>query len=63
MLLEYGYQDLGFSPEIVERLTLAAVALHNFLRELSKESYTPAGYVDEEDGDGNVTRERGEKMS
>ena len=35
-------------------ITLAAVVLHNILREKSREYYTPAGFLDSEDENGNL---------
>ena len=39
---------------IVIKFTKAAVALHNYLRTEESSVYCPSGYVDEEDGCGNI---------
>ena len=38
----------------MERIIFAAVALHHFRCKLSPDSYTPKGYIDEDDEDGNI---------
>lgn len=45
-------QDM--EPKGVQMLVLAAVALHNFLRIRSSDTYMPRGFVDQEDRDYNV---------
>ena len=42
-------------PSNVVTFTKAAIALHNYLRTEESSVYCPAGFVDGEDGDGNVT--------
>lgn len=44
----------SMSPENAEKVVLATVALHNMLREKSSELYTPSGYVDHYDVQGNL---------
>ena len=39
--------------ENVENYTLACLALHNYLRLTDNTHYTPSGFVDSEDKDGN----------
>ena len=39
--------------ENVENYTLACLALHNYLRLTDNAHYTPSGFVDSEDKDGN----------
>ena len=41
-------------PDNVVKFTKAAVALHNYLRTEESAVYFPSGYVDEEDGHGNI---------
>ena len=36
-------------PELVEKIVLAATALHNYLQQTDNVHYTPAGFVDSED--------------
>ena len=36
--------------------TKAAIALHNYLRSKESSAYCPPGFVDGEDGEGNVVR-------
>lgn len=38
------------------KFTKAAIALHNFLRTEESAVYCPAGFVDGEDGSGNIIR-------
>ena len=42
------------SVENVEKYTLACLALHNYLRLTDNAHYSPAGFVDSEDKDGNI---------
>lgn len=42
------------NPNNVVTFTKAAIALHNFLRVTESSVYCPAGYIDAEDGDGNI---------
>lgn len=37
------------NPDKATTITLAALVLHNMLRDLSPDSYTPEGFIDEED--------------
>ena len=37
---------IAMQPDKVQIVTMASLVLHNMLRELSKESYTPDGYID-----------------
>jgi len=41
-------------PDNVVKFTKAAIALHNFLRTEESAVYCPPGFVDGEDGSGNV---------
>ena len=41
-------------PDNVITYTKAAIALHNYLRTEESSVYCPAGFIDGEDGDGNV---------
>ena len=41
------------SVENVERYVLACLALHNYLRLTDNVHYTPSGFIDSEDKDGN----------
>ena len=41
-------------PDNVIIFTKAAIAVHNFLRTEESSVYCPAGYVDGEDGSGNL---------
>jgi hypothetical protein len=43
-------------PENVVTFTKAAIALHNFLRTTDTGGYRPPGFVDGEDGGGNVVQ-------
>lgn len=48
-------QPLRIAPKHVEDITLAAVALHNMLREKSKDTYSPPELLDREDvGNGRL---------
>ena len=38
-------------PESVEKLLLAAITLHNYLRQTDNASYNPSGFIDWENGD------------
>ena len=40
--------------ENVEKYTMACLALHNYLRLTDNVHYSPAGFVDSEDKDGNI---------
>ncbi|KAK4324874.1 hypothetical protein Pmani_004524 [Petrolisthes manimaculis] len=42
-------QPIRTTPENVQDITLAAVALHNYLTEKSKDTYIPQGFTDRED--------------
>lgn len=41
-------------PDRVVAYTKAAIALHNYLRVTESSTYCPPGFVDGEDGDGNI---------
>lgn len=41
-------------PDKATTITLAALVLHNMLRELSSDSYTPEGYIDQETESGDL---------
>ena len=42
------------SVKNVENYTLACLALHNYLRLTENAKYTPTGFADSEDSDGNI---------
>lgn len=44
------------SPERIEVYTKAAIALHNYLRTTESSVYCPPGFVDGEDGGGNIVQ-------
>ena len=50
------HQPIIAEPNNVVKFTKAAVALHNYLRTEEAAIYCPSGYVDEEDGYGNIVR-------
>ena len=43
------------TPEKVEKIILAAVALHNYLRQTDDANYTPVGFADSENDSGEIT--------
>ena len=45
-------------PENVVRYSKAAIALHNYLRTTESGLYCPPGYIDGEDGSGNIIEGR-----
>ena len=47
-------QLLQILPDNVVHFTKAALALHNYLRSEEGALYCPAGFVDGEDGSGNI---------
>ena len=49
-------QEIEASPEKVEKFTLAAIALHNYLRRTDTASYTPSGFIDSEDSSGKIKK-------
>ena len=52
------------SPDKATTVTLAALLLHNMLRELPRESYTPEGFIDQEkNGEINEGSWRDENIS
>jgi len=42
-------------PETVEKIVLAATALHNYLQQTDNAHYTPAGFIDSENSSGAVS--------
>lgn len=46
--------QMYLNPDKATIITLAALVLHNMLRQLSRESYTPDGFIDFENESGNV---------
>ena len=56
-------QEIEASPEKVEKFTLAAIALHNYLRRTDTASYTPSGFIDSEDSSGKSKKGHGEEFS
>ena len=47
-------QLIEASPEKVKKYTLAAIALHNYLREADTASYTPSGFINSKDSSGKI---------
>ena len=47
-------QLIEASPEKVEKYTLAAIALHNYLCQTDTSSYTASGFIHSEDSSGKV---------
>ena len=47
-------QPIEASPEKVEKFTLVAIALHNYLRQTDTAFYTPSGFIDSEDSPGKI---------
>ena len=47
-------QPIVAHPTSVIAYTKAAIALHNFLRCTESSVYCPVGYIDGEDGEGNI---------
>ena len=48
------YKPIKEKPKLVEKIVLAATALHNYLRYTDNAHYTPAGFVDSKDKSGAV---------
>ena len=48
------HRPIRATVEHVGRYVLAALALHNYLRQTSAASYTPNGFVDSEERDGSI---------
>ena len=46
---------INATPEKVEKIILAAVALHNYLHQTDNANYTPVGFVDSENDSGEIT--------
>ena len=46
---------INATPEKVEKIILAAVALHNYLHQTDNANYTPVGFVDNENDSGEIT--------
>ena len=49
---------INATPEKVEKIILAAVALHNYLRQTDNANYTPVGFVDSENDSGEDWRSK-----
>ena len=49
------FTKISIDPHFVKLITLACCILHNLLRTLSKDSYTPRNFVDYVDDQGRVT--------
>ena len=49
------HTPINATPEKVEKIILAVVALHNFLRQIDNDNYTPVGFVDSENESGEIT--------
>ena len=47
-------KSIDAKPERVKKIILAAIALHNYLRQTSNACYTPNGFVDSEDNSRNI---------
>ena len=45
---------INATPEKVEKIILATVALHNYLRQTDNATYTPNGFVDNESSSGEL---------
>lgn len=48
------FTKINLDPDTVKEITLACCILHNVLRTLSRDSYTPLNSVDYVDDDGNI---------
>ena len=44
------------TPEKVEKIVLACIALHNYLRQTDSARYTPSGFIDSEDLTGTIKK-------
>ena len=44
------------TPEKVEKIVLACIALHNYLRQADSARYTPSGFIDSEDSTGTIKK-------
>ena len=44
------------TPEKVEKIVLACIALHNYLRQTESARYSPSGFTDSEDSTGTVKK-------
>ena len=53
---------INATPEKVEKIILAAVALHNYLRQTDNANYTPVGFVDSENDSGEITEGQSRSM-
>ena len=49
-------------PELVEKIALAATALHNYLQQTDNAHYTPAGFVHSEDKSGTIIEGQWRKL-
>ena len=49
-------------PKTVEKLVLAAIALHNYLRQTDNASYTPSEFIDCKNGNGELYLDNKEIM-
>ena len=47
---------IDVTPEKVEKLVLACVALHNYLRQTDSARYTPSGFIYNEDSTGTIKK-------
>ena len=47
-------RPIEIKPEKVEKITLAAIALHNYLRQTNNAYYTPSGFIYSENSDGEI---------
>ena len=55
LYFDYFFTKISLDPHLVKLIKLARCILHNLLRTLSKDSYTPRNIVDYVDGQGRVT--------
>ena len=51
-----------WKPELVEKIVLAATALHNYLQQTDHVRYTTAGFVDSEDKSGAIIEGQWRKL-
>ena len=63
-LTNYGIfqKHIEGEPELVEKIVLAATALHNYLQQTDNAHYTPAGSVDSEDKIGAIIEGQWRKL-
>ena len=47
-------KPIDAKPERVEKIILAAIVLHNYLKQTDNACYTPNGFVDSKNNSGNI---------